>query len=218
MNNKKENIKLSFSFKKFLFSILRYWWIGAVALGLWAISSLYKNISQKPPVKLEIVRNTRIDLTPEEITSIREIGQWEFLSISTEEMVEWHKTSTFGDRHLVRIYQGTLRLGIDMRLCKKDWFVSQEDSTATLKLPAISLLDKRFIDEANTRSFYEKGTFSPNVYEDLYRKAENAMRKRCLTPQNLKRAEDNAREHFTQIFKSFGFKTVNIEFEQPYKK
>ena len=212
MDKKTNSVSHRKQFRQILLGVLRYWWVGAIALGLWAITQLYDKIVETPPVQLEVVRDTRIDLTPEEISSIRDIGQWEFLSVSTEEMVEWHKTSTFGDKHLVRIYQGTLRLGIDMDRCKSDWFTSLEDSTAQLKLPAVDLLDSHFIDEARTRSFYEKGTISSTVYDQLYLQAEKAMRQRCLTPQNLKHAEENAEEHFTRIFKSLGFKTVRIQF------
>lgn len=202
----------AFQWRSLVLGLLRYWWVGAIALALGAAYLLYGKIQENPPVRLEVVRSTRIDLTPEEISSVRDIGQWEFLSISTEEMVEWHKAGTFSDRYLIRIYQGTLRIGIDMDRCAEDWFTSAEDSTALLKLPAVGLLDPDFIDEARTRSFYEKGTFAPSVYNELYRKAEKAMRQRCLTPQNLKRAEKNATAHFTRIFKAFGFKKVNIQF------
>lgn len=43
------------------------------------------------------------------------------------------------------------------------------------------------------------------------------MKRRCLTKQNIQVAERNAREQFTRIFTSFGFKKVEIEFVAPKK-
>lgn len=193
-------------------SLIRYWWLLAIAAALVAVAVIWRSCSDNPPVKLEMERSTTIDLTPEEIRSVREIGQWEFLSITTEEMVEWHRHRTFGNDHLVRIYTGTLRIGVDMEKAPDDWFTSLPDSTAQLRLPAIGLLDNNFIDEARTRSFYQKGTVPPDTLEALYQRAQRAMLRRCLTKQNLQNAEQGAHEQFTRIFKSFGFKKVEIEF------
>lgn len=201
-----------YGFGRFLLSLVRYWWVAAAAVALTAAAVIYRSCAEHPPVNVRVVRQTRIDLTPEEIKSITDIGQWEFLSVSTEEFVEWHRNRTFGSDHLVRIYTGTLRIGIDMARAPKDWFTSLPDSTARLRLPPVALLDDRFIDEARTRSFYQKGSVPPSVYDDLYEQARRSMLRRCLTPQNLQRAEKSAREHFTRIFRAFGFKTVHIEF------
>lgn len=198
--------------KSLLFGIIRYWWLLAIAAIVAGAAMLYRSIADDPPVKIEVVHDTRIDITPEEVRSIKEIGQWEFLSVATEEMVEWHRTRTFSTDHLVRIYRGTLRLGIDLTKASDDWFTSLPDSTAKLKLPKVGLLDENFIDEARTRSFYEKGSFPPEVLDQLYQKAKAKMKKRCLTAQNLQTTEKNARTQFTRIFKAFGFKKVEIEF------
>lgn len=195
--------------------LLNYWWVAVLLAGAGFAFFAYKSCSNHPPVKLEVVRDTRIGVSPEEIRSIRNIGQWEFLSVSTEELVEWHRSRTFGNDHLVRIYSGTLRLGVDLSEASEDWFTSLPDSTARLRLPQISLLDNDFIDETRTRSFYQKGTVPPAVLDQLYEQARQAMMRRCLTKQNLNAAEKNAREQFTRIFRAFGFKTVYIEFVKP---
>lgn len=180
--------------------------ITLLALGGWW---LIKKAS--PSVSLE--RATRIDRTPEEITRIRQISQWEFLSVSTEEMVDTTQKSFWGDKVLCRIYTGTLRLGINMDKAPEDW-CSVTDSVVTLKLPAVGLLDVRFIDEARTRSFYEKGNWDSNVQDVLYRKAEEQMKRRALTPENLAAAETNGRQVFTRLFQSFGYKKIEITFEK----
>lgn len=201
------------NWRKFLISLMRYWWLLAATIALVAIALIGYTCSSSSPIRLHVSRSTTIDLTPEEIRSLRDIQQWEFLSISTEEMVEWHRHRALGNDHLVRIYTGTLRIGIDMEKANSDWFVSLPDSTARIKLPSVCLLDSNFIDETRTRSFYQKGGVPSDTLESLYRKAHQAMLLRSLTSQNLKTAERNARETFTHIFKSLGFKKVEISFK-----
>lgn len=196
-----------------LVALVRYWWLWLIVAALVAVSVVVRTVSEHPPVMLEVKRDTRIDVTPEEVRSIRDIGQWEFMSVTTEELVEWNRSRTFGTDRLVRIYTGTLRLGIDMKKCSDDWFTSLPDSVAALKLPPVELLDSNFIDEARTRSFYEKGSFPPQAADELYRKARTQMMQRCLTNQNLQTAERNARERISQVFRAMGFKRVDITFE-----
>lgn len=195
-----------------LLSMMRYWWVAAIAATAVAVAVIVKSFQKNPPVALNLIHNTRIDITPEEIRSLRKLDQWEFLSVTTEELVEWHRKGTFGDDHLVRIYSGTLRLGIDMTTAPEDWFTSLPDSVCRLRLPAITLLDSLFVDEAHSRSFYEKGSIPPLAREELYRKARQAMLDRCLTPHNLQLAEEHARTHFTQVFSALGFKKIEISF------
>ena len=77
---------------------------------------------------LEIGADQQIDITPEQIQSIKEIGEWEFLSISDEEMVDTTRHGLFSDDHLVRIYYGTLRLGINLKQVRTGWIVPSGDS------------------------------------------------------------------------------------------
>ena len=50
-----------------------------------------------------------INVTPEVIESIEAIGQWEFLSVDDEELVDTIRKGFFSDDKLARIYYGTLR-------------------------------------------------------------------------------------------------------------
>ena len=84
-----------------------------VTLAIIIIAVVWYYKSQNDTVEVEVEQT--IDLTPEQITSLKDIGQWEFLSIADEEMVDTvRKSLIFSDDQLVRIYYGTLRLGIDM--------------------------------------------------------------------------------------------------------
>ena len=56
-----------------------------------------------------------IEQSPEEIVRLQAIGQWEFLSVEAEELVERHYSGLMSERDLVCIYRGTLRIGVDMR-------------------------------------------------------------------------------------------------------
>lgn len=200
--------------RQFALSLARWWWVAAIAVALVAVAYIYKGVTDHPPVDLKVERSTTIDLTPERIQSIRDVGQWEFLSINDEEMVEWSRQRTFVTDRLVRIYQGTLRLGIDLGKASDNWVESLPDSTVRLTLPPVSLLDEHFIDEARSRSFYEHGTVPTDAADVLYAQAVEKMKKRCLTAQNLQTAEQSARREFDRVFRALGFKTVIINFEK----
>lgn len=190
----------------------------AIAFFAW---KAYRVISGSEPL-MAVSHNENIERTPEEIRSIKDIGQWEFLEITTEELVERHEPHALGDTHLVKVYKGTLRLGIDMSKAADKWF--REDTTAIkspegrgtviLTLPDISLLDENFIDEAKTITFYEKGKFSAKAKQELYEQAAKTMKKRALTPHNLESARQAAETQFAKLFKSFGYDNVIITFEK----
>lgn len=163
-------------------------------------------------LSMEIVSSNAIDLTPTQIRSIERIGKWEFLAISDEEMVDSIRERTLGrDDRLVRIYRGTLRIGADLAKCKEGWVLAHGD-TVSLSLPSLGLLSERFIDEARTRSFYESGTWDARAKEQMYQKASRQMKKRCLTPANIRLAEDNARRQMASLFRTFGFNHVEVIF------
>ena len=156
--------------------------------------------------------DTEIDITPTQIQSIIAIGEWEFLSVSAEELVDTTRKGIFSNDELARIYYGTLRLGVNMRQVRKGWIETTGDSV-TMILPAIGLLDKDFIDEARTKSFYESGSWKAADREALYKKAYKMMRQHCLTKENLQAAETNGREQFTNMLKSMGYSKVKVEFD-----
>lgn len=91
----------------------------------------------------------KIDITPTQVLAMKEIGEWEFLSIENEEMIDTVRKGFFKDDELIRIYYGTLRLGFDMSEAKADWIKADKD-TLVITLPKIKLLDENFIDEART--------------------------------------------------------------------
>lgn len=160
-----------------------------------------------------IEKNRKIDITPTQIRSIESIGQWEFLAIDNEELVDTVRHGLFGDDVLVRIYYGTLRLGIDMHDTGDDWITASGDSIMVV-LPQVKLLDSRFIDESRTRSFYESGKWSHKDRKDMYHRAYNAMTARCLTEKNMEIARQNAITQFGQLMRSMGFTHVSITFDK----
>ena len=180
--------------------------IVVVLLAVW----IYRSLGD---VRLEMGADDSIGLTPTQIESIKAVGEWEFLSISTEELVDTTRKRLFSDDHLVRIYYGTLRLGVNMKQVEPDW-IKQRNDTLFLTLPKVGLLDKDFIDEARTKSFFESGTWKAEDREALYKQAYWKMRAHCLTPTNLSTAEDNARESFRKLLRSMGYQKVDIRFKQ----
>ena len=156
--------------------------------------------------------NKKIEVTPLQVKSVQEIGQWEFLSVSDEELVDSMETRIFGQpKKIVRIYYGTLRLGVDLAQLTDEDVVLRGD-TVDVTLPAVQLLDDDFIDEAKTKSFYESGTWPQSVRAALFQKAKKQMLARCMTRENIHIAQYNAVEEITRVFKAMGFEYVDVHF------
>ena len=179
--------------------------IAVIAMFFWVKSAFKDNY-------LELATNEQIDPTPTQIQSIRAIGEWEFLSISAEEMVDTVRKGFFSDDELVRIYYGTLRLGINMQALSDDAMVIHGD-TLQVTLPKVSLLDNDFIDESKTKPFYESGKWSPQAHQALYQKAHRQMLHHCLTPENLQAAQTNAESQLQNLFTQLGYKNVTLHFK-----
>ena len=160
---------------------------------------------------IEIGADNAIDASPTQIQSIKDIGEWEFLSVSLEELADTVRKGFFSDDELARIYYGTLRIGINMHQVEPGWLTAEGDSVS-LSLPPVALLDRDFIDEARTKPFFETGTWKPEDREALFRLAHKNMLAHGLTKENLATAEDNAREQITSLMKTMGFKKVTITF------
>lgn len=159
---------------------------------------------------VEVKANEKIDITPQQIRSIEQIGQWEFLSVSDEELVDTIERGFIRDKELVRIYYGTMRLGINVQSAEPGW-ISNNNDTIVVKLPPIQLLDRQFIDEARTRSFFESGSWKPADLEAMYKRAYAKMVTRGMSPSNIAIAEDNAKAQFTQLLQTMGFNNIKIE-------
>ena len=154
-------------------------------------------------------------LSPTQVESIEAIGEWEFLAISNEELVDTVRHGFFGDDQLVRIYYGTLRLGINMKDVKQGWIQANAGKDSIVcTLPPIRLLDNNFIDEARTRSFFEEGKWTGADRQALYDRAYAQMKKRCFTPANIRIAQRNAKQQFRDMFKAMGFPNARVEFEE----
>ena len=159
--------------------------------------------------ELSVDVDQSINITPQQITSIKAIGEWEFLAVNSEELVDTVRKGFISDDHLARIYYGTVRLGINMHQVEPRWIVATGDSI-TVTLPQPGLLDKDFIDEARTKSFYESGKWSHQDREKLYRKAYRQMLNHSMTKENLQHARENGEEQFRRMMKTMGFEHVNV--------
>lgn len=182
--------------------------IAAAIIALAAIAFYLIHIFRES--EAEVYTNNSINITPTQIKAIKDIGQWEFLTIENEEMVDTLRKGLFSDDNLVVIYPGTLRLGFDMKNAPDDWVRSRGD-TVDITLPRITLLNENFINEAQAKVFFETGRWSDKDRNDLYLRALARMKKRGLTQDNIKDAEDNAEVQFKQIMGAMGFAQVNIK-------
>lgn len=153
-----------------------------------------------------------IEQSPEEIMRLQAIGQWEFLSVESEELVERHYSGLMSERDLVCIYRGTLRIGVDMRKLPSDW-VEMKERSAILHLPQPSLLDENFLDESRTTVFFEQGVFRPEERDAMRTEAKDKMKKRAMTTENLSIARRNAEAQFQKLFLAMGYEDVVVEFD-----
>lgn len=181
----------------------------AVILLILLVSWIYRNMKSS---SIEISADQEIDITPQQIQSIKDIGEWEFLEISDEEMVDTTRRGILSDDHLVRIYYGTMRLGINLKQVETGWIVPRGD-TIEVTLPKVGLLDRDFIDEARTKSFYESGTWTAKDRESMMRRAYQRMLQRGLTSQNLQTAQQNGEAQVRQVLQGMGFKLIKIQYK-----
>lgn len=150
-----------------------------------------------------------IGRTATQVSDIKLIGQWEALNISCEEMVDTFEEHFFGDKELVRIYTGKMRLGVDFGSEAADR-LSVRGDTVVVRLPRVRLLNPDFIDEARTRTFYERGQWGAEANRALYEKARRAMLRRNLTAAQLGMAADNVRRRLRETLMAFGY--ADVEF------
>ena len=155
---------------------------------------------------------TRIDNTPQ-VMEIKSISEWEFLAVYREVIVDTVREREFWttDDRLVRIYRGCLSLGVNLKDADDNW-ITVTGSTVNVNLPKIRLLDERFIDEANSVSFYESGKWSGEAREKLFAKAEEKMLKYALAPEMLDRARQQAETRFKSLFSAIGYPNVKVTF------
>ena len=185
--------------------------LAVAALVVWGVvRCAVKSVTEST---VSIAVDEGINPTPEQIESIKAIGEWEFLSVADEELVDTTRSGLFTDDHLVRIYYGTVRLGVNMHQVKPNWIQAQGDSISVM-LPKVGLLSRDFIDEARTKNFHESGRWKATDREALYWKAHRQMLQHCLTPGNVRIARENGEAQFRRMMKAMGFDHVSITFEE----
>lgn len=190
--------------------IVKHWRITLIVIALAFIAYggmvVYRNLTST-----DTAVDKPIAQSPEEIVHLRSIGQWEFLSVESEELVERHHTGLMSDRDLICIYRGTLRIGVDLRKLPEDW-VEVKGRNAIVHLPQPSLLDENFLDESRTTVFMEQGLFRAEEREAMIAEAKNKMKQRALTTDNLSIARRNAESQFQKLFHAMGYEDVIVEF------
>jgi len=184
----------------------------AVLAAIAAAFMYFKGIGPMASMKMEI--NDSIEDNGQLVTDMKAIKQWEFLVINEEEVIDSVIKGRIYDDVLVRIYYGSLHLGVDLAEMA-DSALQISGDTVIAQLPPIKLLDERFIDEARTQAFYEKGTWKDEAKGKLLNKADRVMRKNCLTKENFKLAEENGMQQMESFFRSLGFNHVAVSFASP---
>jgi len=165
------------------------------------------------PLTFTVNSTKNIEFTPAQVQSIKNIGKWEFLSLEMEEMVDTVRPRfIFSDDKLVRIYRGTIRLGVDLSKLKEN-AITVEGDTVRMRLPKIESLNSNFIDEARAKTFAESGSWDARAREIMYAKAKRRMLDRMLSSNAKQIAMENGRVQMTAMVKALGYKNVQISYE-----
>lgn len=161
--------------------------------------------------------NSRAEMTPAVLDSIRSIGEWQLMTVPLTVQVDTVQKRWLGivKDNLKRSYTGTMSLGIDLRSMPEDWSFIDED-TIFLSLPDICLLDSNFIDESKTRvilSDNEDFEADTKVKSAMLRTARNRIIRTGITPSNLENCRKEAKKELSRRFKAIGYKDVRVEFK-----
>lgn len=189
-----------------------------VLVGMGAIVYIvlrFKHIDE-PLVELTTTNTeAKLSFSPEQIQSIEDIGEWVFLTVEAEELVDTVRKRTFvSDDVLSRIYTGTLMYGLDFHERRgKEWIFVRDNNVLEVYLPSIKLMDRKFINEAKTRTFYQSGSWDNRDMKALYNKAQRRMMKRFHTQQNIDKAKENAQRELTKFFQAYGYSNVKLVFD-----
>lgn len=162
--------------------------------------------------------NSRAEMTPAVLDSIRSIGEWQLMTVPLTVQVDTVQKRWLGivKDNLKRSYTGTMSLGIDLRSMPEDWSSIDED-TIFLSLPDVCLLDSNFIDESKTRvilSDNEDFEADTKVKSAMLRTARNRIIRTGITPSNLENCRKEAKKELSRRFKAIGYKDVRVEFKQ----
>ncbi len=183
-----------------------------LALIVIALIGIYMYFEKHPMVTSE----SEVAATHTRLDGIKEIGQWAFLTIRDEQLVEtlavekriWPIPDK--QKRLARIYRGTLCVGFDLkRDVQGDW-IAEHGDTVTVRLPRVHLLDDNFLDAANARAVMEEGEWTAADRAALDALAKKKMKAACLTPQKMEHAQSIARQQMETLLKTLGYKVVRI--------
>lgn len=158
--------------------------------------------------------------TPVNLDSIRAIGQWSFLTVEMDEVVDTVDRGLFSSDRISVAYHGTLHYGINVAEARPGWVTIVGDTAVTVVLPPVKLLDDRFLDERNVKVYEGRDDMDfinkPTVRAALVRKAKAAMIRRGR--ENIPEARSKAETEVRRIFSQHGYKKIVIRFEDDNKK
>lgn len=206
--------------KPHLSNILHSWrvWLFASGVLVFVLIGFYLNHTHHPVAEgaqsaLQTPENPG-GMTAEQAEAIRHIGKWEFLALAMEEMVDTVRPRfLFTDHRLVRLYQGTISLGVDMSRLRDHWITLHGD-TAWVVLPRIESLNSDFIDPSQAKTFVETGSWDKQAYEALYQRAKAQMLIHMREGDAKRQAQENGRMQVTALLHTLGYKFVEVDYEQ----
>lgn len=152
--------------------------------------------------------------TPVDLDSIKTICQWSVVSVELDQVVDTVDEGFLSSDRISVGYHGTLHYGIDLAKLPADWMKVESDTVVNLRLPDVSLLDDRFLDERNTTVYEGRDDMDfinkPSVRAALSAKAKTAMIRRG--DEHKAEAREKVKSQVTALFLRHGYKKVNVDF------
>lgn len=201
-------------------NLLRYWrvWLFGFGVLLFVLIGVYLDHTHRPVAEQTQQALDNHDgpkgMSAEQVQAIRDIGKWEFLGLAMEEMVDTIRPRfLLTDHRLVRLYQGTISLGVDMSRLREHWITLHGD-TAWVVLPKVESLNSDFIDPAQAKTFVQTGTWDERAFNALYLKAKGQMLRHMREGDAKRVAQENGRMQMTALMHTLGYKFVEVNYER----
>ena len=97
--------------QRFGLVMLSYWKLWLMIAAVICVAFLLRGFRDsrvaqalEKPVDLRVEQKKNIDVSPEEIRAVRNIGEFEFLRVETDALAELTETCVLRDKQLARIY------------------------------------------------------------------------------------------------------------------
>ena len=193
--------------------------VAAAALAVFYFNPFGWNFS------LSFSKKPKIADTKNVVEHVREISEFttacyyeEFVvhetkMVAKEGLLGFHKEQPdSAQNELVLLLKGIARAGFDLSKLSEGNLVAKSD-TLTINLPAPELFDV-IINPSDYEVFVEKGKWSHEEIQTFQVQAKEQLRTHALQEDIIGKAKTEGKERLTNLFKTFGYKVVEVSIKE----